>query len=95
MIDLLSYSANNVTTSAYTTVDASLVGGCGNIVVVDTSTQLMKLAIGAAGAEVDIAIFQGNGSPVQLSVYIKPGTRVAVKAITASATSGYLALSYF
>lgn len=96
MIDLLSYSTNNVTTSAYVTVDASLSSSASGLIIVDTSTQLMKLAIGAAGSEVDIAVFQGNGYPVQIpNKYIVIGTRIAVKAISGTASSGYLAVSYF
>jgi hypothetical protein len=54
---------------------------------------LLKLAIGAVGFEVDICAFQGNGSPVFISIYIAQGTRLALKAISGTANSGYNTVS--
>jgi hypothetical protein len=93
MVDELNYSSTNVTISAYVTLDASTSVSVSKISIVDTSTQLMKLAIGTAGSEVDICAFQGNGNPVPISVYIPAGTRLSLKAISASATSGYNTVS--
>lgn len=94
MIDVHSYSTGNVTTSAYVTVDASIPVSTGNLLIVDTSTQLMKLAVGAAGSEVDICAFQGNGSPVVVPTFIQTGVRLSLKAISASATAGFCTVSY-
>lgn len=94
MVDILSYSSTNVTTSAYITLDANLSASYGHISIVDTSTQLMKLATGTSGQEVDLCAFQGNGNPVIIPVDLIQGTRVAVRAISGSATSGYLTVSY-
>lgn len=93
MIDLLSYSSTNVTTGAYVTLDPSTSVSVGKLLIVDTSTQLLKLAVGAAGSEVDVCAFQGNGYPVLISIYIPNGSRLSLKAISGTASSGYNAVS--
>lgn len=95
MLDVLSYTTTNVTTSAYVTLAASTSVSCGHLLIVDTSAQLMKLATGAAGFEVDVCAFQGNGYPVVVPIYIPAGTRLSLKAISANATSGYNTVSLF
>jgi hypothetical protein len=95
MVDILSYSGTNVTTSAYVTLDPAIAVSCSKIVIVDTSTQLMKLAVGAAGSEKDICTFQGNGNAVLIPAYISMGARLSLKAISANATSGYNTVSLF
>ncbi len=95
MIATLSYASTNVTSSAYTTLIASLSTSCGSLIIVDTSTQLMKLAVGPAGSEVDLCVFQGNGYPVSIpNTYLIPGTRLSLKAMSTSATTGFNAVSY-
>ena len=94
MIDVHSYATTNVTTSAYVTLDASSPQSTSNLLIVDTSTQLMKLAVGAAGAEVDLCTFQGNGNPVLVPTFVTAGVRLSLKAISASATAGYCTVSY-
>lgn len=94
MISQFSYTATNVTTAAYVTLSASTPVSSSNLVIIDTSTQLMKLAVGAAGFEVDICAFQGNGSPISIPAYILAGSRLSLKAISASATSGFNVVSF-
>lgn len=94
MVDILDYATTNVTNSAYVTLDASLSSSYGHLCIVDTSTQLMKIATGSAGSEVDLCAFQGNGSPVVIPVYLIQGVRISVRAINTSATTGYLSVSY-
>lgn len=95
MISQNAYSTTNVTTGAYVTLSSSTPSSTSNLVIVDTSTQLMKLAIGIAGSEIDLCAFQGNGSPVIVPAYIPQGSRLSLKAISASATSGFNVVSYF
>lgn len=95
MVDVFSYSTTNVTTSVYVTLDASTKVSCSALSVVDTSTQLLKLAVGAVGSEIDICTFQGNGSPVLVPAFISSGSRLSLKAISASATSGFNSVSFF
>jgi hypothetical protein len=94
MVDILVYASTNVPTTGYVTLDASLSSSYGHIQIVDTSTQLMKLAIGPAGSEIDLCVFQGNGYPVLINVYLIAGIRLSVRAVSAEATTGYLAVSY-
>lgn len=94
MINTLSYSSTNVTTSAYVTLTASLPVSVGALLITDTSTSLMKLAIGAAGEEVDLCAFQGNGNAVYVTGYIPKGVRLSLKAISATASAGYNAISF-
>lgn len=94
MISQLSYSATNVTTSAYVTLSASTPASCSNLVIIDTSTQLLKIAMGAAGSEIDLGAFQGNGTQFTIPAYIPAGSRLSLKAISASATSGFNVVSF-
>jgi hypothetical protein len=95
LITPFSYSTTNVTSSAYVTLTSNITTSTSNLVIVDTSSELMKLAQGPVGSEVDICAFQGNGYPVNISnIYIPAGTRLALKAISGNATSGYNTVSY-
>lgn len=94
MIHTNAYATTNVTTSAYVTLVASLSESVGALLIVDTSTALMKLAVGAVGAEEDLFVFQGNGNAVYIQQYIAKGKRLSLKAISASATTGYNAISF-
>lgn len=93
MVYPLSYAATNVTTGAYVTLIAVTSVSCGTLVIVDTSTQLLKIAVGAAGSEVDLCAFQGNGTPVVVPAYLPSGVRLSLKAISASATTGFNTVS--
>jgi hypothetical protein len=85
------YSSTNITTAAYTQLIASTTSATTYIDIFDSSGQAMVLATGGAGSEVIQAyIPPGGGS---LSFAIPAGTRVAYKALTANATSGYLLLN--
>jgi hypothetical protein len=83
-----SYSSTNVTTSAYTQLIASTTSATNMVQVFDSSGQAMILATGAAGSEVIQAYIPPGGADFNLA--IAAGTRVAIKALTANATSGYL-----
>lgn len=88
------YSAGSIGTGAYTQLVASTTSAANTIEIFDSSGQLLYLATGAAGAEVNqMIIFPGGNGRVTLQ--IPAGTRVSAKAITASATSGYLAINFY
>lgn len=93
MLDVNTYSSTNVTTGAYVQLDASTKISSGSVVIVDTSTQLMKLAVGSSGNEVDLCAFQGNGYPVIVPAFIPQGSRLSLRAISATANSGFCAVS--
>lgn len=87
-----SYASGNVTTSAYTTLIASTAVAAGSLEVCDTSTKLLKLAVGADGVEVDF-MTAGPSNCVVVRSYIAPGSRISIKAIDATASTGYNLLS--
>lgn len=92
-VDTLAYSSTNVTNAAYVTLDASTTVNAASLLIVDTSTQLIKLATGPAGSEVDLCGFDGNGYPILIKQYIPVGTRLSVRAITTTANTGSLVVS--
>ena len=92
-VNALSYSSTNVTTSAYVTLVSSSPITVSKIQVCDTSGKILKLAQGAASSEVDFCTIQVSGCVV-VPVFIPAGTRISIRAIDASATSGYNTLSF-
>ena len=88
------YATTNVTTSAYVTVANAPITS-GTVIVCDNSGQIVKVAFGSVGNEVDQFTAPLNGClQVPLTVNINSGTRVSLKAISASATSGYNTVSF-
>lgn len=88
------YSTTPVTTTAYTTLLAS-VGGAGiNFLdIFDSSGQAMILATGAAGSEVPLAYIPPGGD--QILALVTSGTRLSIKALTANATAGYILANFW
>lgn len=84
-----------VTTSAWTTLVASLADDVSQIEVFDSSGKLLKLGFGPAGQEAEGPfLFPGGNGPVPLS--IPAGTRVAVRAVDANTAAGsYLAVNFY
>ena len=94
MLATNAYATTNVTTSAYVTLTTTT-ASASFLSIVDTSTALMKLAYGPAGHEVDLCAFQGNGNPVFIpNVFIPIGTRLALKAISGTASTGFNTVIY-
>jgi len=90
--NILAYATTNVTTSAYVTLVAST-SSCSKLQITDTSGQLLKLATGIAGSEVDICTCTVSGSVI-VPIYIPAGQRLSIKAVSASATTGFNAVSF-
>lgn len=93
MVSVYSYAGGNVTTGAYVQVIASTPTSIGRLQIVDTSTKILKIAIGPSGSEKDIcttAVFSGA---TIVPYFIPAGTRISIKAIDATATAGYNILS--
>ncbi len=89
----LDYTGTPVTTSAYVTLVASLTGAVKEMHIFDSSGRALLLATGAAASEVDqIYIEPGGTGPVRLA--IPAGTRLSVKAVDASATTGQLLVAF-
>src|SRR6185503_4382853 len=86
------YSTTSITTSAYTQLVASTSNAIGTIHIFDSSGQAMILAIGGSGSEVIQLYVPPGGDNYTLN--IPAGTRIAYKALSANATSGYLLMSF-
>lgn len=91
-VNVLSYSSTNVTTSDYVTLFASTPISVSKIQILDSSTKILKVAIGASGDEIDICTCPVSGTVI-IPVFIPQGTRISIKAIDASATTGYNVVS--
>ena len=95
-VQSLSYSGTNVTTGAYVTFVAVTPIACSQIVLSDSSGAVIKLAVGAAASEVDLAVMPLSGAFV-LSVglnVIPAGSRLSLRAISGTASTGYATVSF-
>lgn len=81
------YTSTAVTTGAYVQIIASTANAYKEIHIFDSSGQTLKLATGGSGSEVDKLIIPPGGTfPIKLS--IASGTRVSLKAVSATASVG-------
>lgn len=89
------YSSGTVTTAAYTELLAATPGVQANTLeIFDSSGQTLVLATGASGSEIDrLYITPGGNGPVRVA--IPPSTRLSIKAISASASSGEIDLNVY
>lgn len=86
------YGSTPISTSAYTQLVASTSNAINTIFIFDSSGQAMILATGGAGVETIQLYIQPGGGVYSLA--IAAGTRIAYKALTANATTGYLLMSF-
>jgi hypothetical protein len=94
-VSSFSYSSTNVTTSAYVTLVSSTPISSNQFIVCDNSGHILKIASGIIGSEVDLFTVALNACiDIQLGASIPVGTRLSIRAIDASATSGYDTLSF-
>ena len=91
-VNVFSYAATNVTTSAYVTILNATPVTASKIQIADTSGELLKLAVGLPGNEIDICTVPISGCCV-IPYYLIAGQRLSLKAITANATNGYNTIS--
>lgn len=86
------YSSTNISTSTYVQLVAAAAANINHIHIFDSSGQAMILAIGAPGSEVVQVYVQPGGDNFDL--FIPAGSRIAYKALTGNATTGYLTMSF-
>jgi hypothetical protein len=86
------YSSTNITTGAYVQLVASTSSAINTLYIFDSSGQAMILGIGAPASEVTTLYVPPGGGDYTL--HIPAGSRLAYKALTANATSGYLLMSF-
>jgi len=89
-------ASTNVTSGAYVELAASTPFNTLRILATDTTGKILKLAVGAAGQEVDLFQLPVNGSqliPLSSLSNVPAGSRLSLKALGASATSGLSAIT--
>lgn len=88
------YTATTVTTGAWVELIASLAASCSEIEIFDSSGETMVIGVGAAASEIEkIYVFPGGNGKV--SVQISAGERVAIKAVSASASVGEFVANFY
>lgn len=88
------YTVTSVSDSAYTQLTASTSAAVNKIEIFDSSGEALILAVGGAGSEVDqLYIFPGGNGAVDLA--IPASSRISVKAKTATASVGFLAINLY
>lgn len=93
MINVFSYASTSVTSSSYVTLVVATPITISKLMVTDSSGQLMKIAVGPVGHEVDLFSCPVSGSIV-IPIYLTSGQRLSVKAINTTASSGYNVVSF-
>lgn len=87
------YASVNVTTAAYVELIASTSGAIGQLHIFDSSGETLVLAVGAAASEVDQVYVPPGGYSAPIDLGIPAGSRVSIKAVSANATLGEIAIS--
>lgn len=86
------YTSTNVTTGAYVELIASTASDISKMQIFDSSGQTLVIATGAAASEVDkFLIFPGGNGDVDVS--ISSGTRISIKAVSATADVGEISIN--
>lgn len=94
-VSSLSYSGTNVTTGAYVTLVASTPIPVSHLIVCDNSGHILKIASGAAASEIDLFTVSINACLlVPIAPTLPAGTRLSIRAIDATANSGYNTVSF-
>lgn len=82
------YSSTNVTTGAWVELIASTPAAISAITLFDSSGQTLELGTGGSGAETRVMIIPPGGIDGQMALTIASGTRVSIRAVSATANSG-------
>lgn len=82
------YSSVNVTTSAWVELITSTAGDINLLYVFDSSGQTLELGVGGSGSEARKLIIPPGGCDGGIPLHIASGSRISVKAISATASSG-------
>jgi len=94
----LNTGVTNVTTAAYVQVSTATTKPSSLMEVFNQTTKIFILAVGAPGSEVDLPLYIYPGIISQLVPFdsmIPKGSRISVKALDATANSGYLLLNMY
>jgi hypothetical protein len=81
-------TAGDITTGAYTTILAASSDKIRQLHIFDSSGQGLILATGAAASETDVLYIPPGGFNGPINLYIASGTRLSLKALTATVDVG-------
>ena len=86
-----------ITKAGYVTMVAKMANNCEAIQVYNGSTSTIKLAVGAAGHEVDLPFYIGPGISdiIPFDNQIKAGARLSAEAVDADASAGSFIVNFF
>lgn len=88
------YAFAPVTNASWVQLVASTVADVNKIEIFDSSGELLILAVGAAGSEIEqLLIFPGGNGPIDL--YIPYGSRISIRAKSTTANTGFLAINLY
>lgn len=88
------YSSVNVTTAAYVQLVASTAATYKRLSIFDSSGQTLKIALGAAASEADLfLVFPGGNGDIDVN--IPAGTRISIRAVSATASVGEISINFF
>lgn len=88
------YASTGVTTAAYVELDSALNHEINEIEISDSSGSALKLALGAAGSEVDLMYIHPSMSR-RVRVKMPKGARLSIRAVDTNATTGQLLITCF
>lgn len=88
------YTSTAVTTGAYVQLIASTAALTNTVEIFDSSGETLVFATGAAASEVD-QFYINPGGNGQISFSIPSGTRISIKAVSATASVGYINLNLY
>lgn len=94
----LSTSVTNVTTGAWVQLSAATTKPASFMEVFNQTTKILILAVGAPGSEVELPLFVYPGISSQIVPFdsmIPKGSRLSVRAVDATANTGYLLLNMY
>lgn len=87
-----SYESTPVDTTTWQEIVAALAAAAVKLQIFDSSGELMELGIGAAAAETRKLLITPGGNGL-IDVQIPAGTRLSVRAVSAAASVGFLAIN--
>jgi len=91
----LVYTGTPVTTGAWTTLVGTTSKSITALYVFDSSGQTMEIGVGPNGSESRIMIIQPGGPDGAVEIVITQGSRIAVRAVSATADVGEIVLNTF
>lgn len=92
---VLDTSSTSVTSSAWVQMVASTSYACSGVLLINTGSQPIKIGLGAAASEADYGVIFPQGVTAMVPVQIPAKSRISVRSMGSTQSSGLLELSCF